>query len=82
MKPVTVMGRVGSYLIDVELVLTPGQLSVTGGELSNEVVSADESKIKQINRINKSPFFRSCKPSARLVSVYSNKTLSRHLISS
>lgn len=30
-----------AHLVDVELVLPPRQLSVAGGELSNEVVSAD-----------------------------------------
>ena len=35
-----------SHLIDIELVLPPRQLSVAGGELSNEVVSADKNKIR------------------------------------
>lgn len=33
------------YLVHVELALTSGQFSVAGGELSNEVVTADKQKI-------------------------------------
>lgn len=34
------------YLVDIKLILPPRQLSVAGGELSNEVVAADSKKKK------------------------------------
>lgn len=35
------------YLIHVELALTSGQFSVAGGELSDEVMTADEQNIRE-----------------------------------
>lgn len=33
---------IAPYLVDVELALAPGQLPVAGGELPDEVVTADQ----------------------------------------
>ena len=41
--------NVGSlYLVDIELALTPGQLSVAGGELPDEVMAEPEETHKQL----------------------------------
>lgn len=38
--------HLSTHLVDIELVLPPRQLSVAGGELTNEVMAADKTPIK------------------------------------